>query len=83
MTAPYIHSEMPPTIRRTADDHWQLESDSGTVLAEYNQTGIAHPGGWWSELVEAMRANYDDPVDAIHDLTLLTVRRDWETVDSR
>jgi len=83
MTAPYIHAEMPPTIRRTADDHYQLEGDSGAVVNEFNQTKMEHPGGWWSPLVDAMQTNYDTPADAIHDLTLLTVRRDWTIVDDR
>jgi hypothetical protein len=83
MTAPYEHSEMPPVIRRTADDHYQLEGQSGSVVAEFNQTSMNHPGGWWSEMVTAMESGYVDLSNAIHDLTLLTVRRDWEYVDDR
>ena len=81
MTAPYIHAEMPPVIRRDADDHYQLEGQSGVVVVEFNQVAMSHPGGWWSDLVTAMQANYDTPADAIHDLTLLSVRRDWEYID--
>lgn len=83
MTAPYTHPEMPPTIRRTAQDHYQLEGESGVVVSEFEQERMSHPGGWWSELVTAMQANYDSPADAIHDLTLLTVRQDWKYVDDR
>lgn len=81
MTAPYIHSEMPPVIRRDAHDHYQLEGQSGVIVAEYNGSEMSHPGGWWSDLVNAMEANYDTPTDAIHDLTLLTVRQDWTYID--
>jgi hypothetical protein len=82
MTAPYIHSEMPPVIRRIGSDQYQLEGQSGVVVDEFNQTEVSHPAGWWSELVNAMKKNYDTPEDAIHDLTLLTVRRDWTYIDA-
>lgn len=83
MTEPYIHEEMPPVVRRDAHDHYQLEGQSGVVVAEFHQVKMSHPDGWWSALVDAMRANYSDPVDAIHDLTLLSIRRDWGYVDQR
>lgn len=81
MVDPYVHTEMPPVIRRTASDQYQLEGQSGVVVSEFSQSEMSHPGGWWSELVDAMQANYDTPADAIHDLTLLTARNDWEYVD--
>jgi hypothetical protein len=60
-----------------------MEGQSGVIVAEYDQSALEHPGGWWSDLVNAMESNYDTPADAIHDLTLLTVRRDWTFVDDR
>lgn len=72
---------MPPIIRRDANDHYQLEGQSGVVIAEYNQQSLSHPGGWWSDIVNAMKSNYSDPVDAIHDLTLLSAKRDWKIID--
>lgn len=83
MTEPYTHSEMPPVIRRTDTDEYVLEGQSGLVVHTYTQTEMNHPDGWWSELVTAMESGYDDLANAIHDLTLLTVRRDWEYIDDR
>lgn len=71
MVAPYIHDEMPPIIRRTAVDHYQLEGQSGVVVAEFDRSEMEHPGGWWSELFDAMKANYATTEDALHDVTLL------------
>ena len=79
----YVHDEMPPTIRRTADDHYQLEGQSGVTIAEYDTDTMSHPGDWWGDMIAAMRTSYSDPVDAIHDLSLLTIREDWEFHDDR
>jgi len=81
MTAPYIHAEMPPVIRRDTHDHYQLEWQSGVIVAEFDQTKMEHPGDWWSALVNAIHADYDSAADAVHDLTLLTVRQDWLFID--
>jgi len=81
MTQPYINSEMPPVIRRNQHEHYQLEGQSGVVVAEFNQAQMSHPGGWWSELVNAMESNYNDPINAVHDITLLSVREDWTYID--
>lgn len=83
MTDPYIHAEMPPVIHRTADDHYRLEGQSGVLIAEYDQTEMRHPSGWWSEMITAMRGQYADAYDMAHDLTLLTLRGDWELSDDR
>jgi hypothetical protein len=90
MADPFYHGEMPPVIRRTAADHYQLEGQSGVVIAEFNDPMMSHPDGWWSELVEAMRTNYSDPVDAIHDITLLSAIGEteqdgdgWTYIDDR
>jgi hypothetical protein len=87
---PYKNPEMPPVIRRTDDGHYQLEGQSGAVVSEFEQTVMDHPTDWWSELVDAMRQNYSDPVDAIHDITLLsTIGRTvedgdgWTYIDDR
>jgi len=87
VTTPYHHTEMPPVIRQTADSHYQLERQSGVVVAEFDQAEMKHPAGWWSELVAEMRANYSDPYDMAHDLTLLMVEgkgpNGWEYIDDR
>lgn len=79
----YVHSGMPPVIRRTADGHYQLESQGGTIIAEYNRPAMEHPGDWWSDMIDAMKSAHSSEIDAIHDLTLLTVKQDWEYVDDR
>lgn len=79
----YLHPGMPPVINRTSDPQYQLETQDGTVIAEYSQNDMSHPGDWWGDMIQAMRTNYTDPVDAIHDLSLLTIREDWEFIDDR
>lgn len=83
MVAPYNHAEMPPVLRRTAADRYVLEGQSGVEVASFDQAEMEIPGGFWSELVDAMASNYATPTDAIHDLTLLSVRQDWVYVDDR
>lgn len=41
---------------------------------------MSHPSGWWGDMIRAMGSDYDDPVDAIHDLSLLTIRQDWDII---
>jgi hypothetical protein len=77
----YKHSGMPPVIRRTKESHYQLETSDGTVISEYNYSEMNHPGDWWSDLVEAMKTNYSDPLNLMHDLTLLSAKRDWAIND--
>jgi len=79
----YTHPEMPPVIRRTDHGHYQLEGQSGVVVAEFDQVKMTHPAGWWSELVDAMISEHADPLDAIHDLTLLSASKDWTYIDER
>jgi hypothetical protein len=77
----YKHDEMPPVIRRTATDHYQLEGQSGVVIAEYNEVGLDHPNDWWADMIDAMRSAYTDPFNIVHDLTLLTVTGDYQYID--
>lgn len=79
----YNHNEMPPIIRRTEQQHYQLEGQSGIVIEEYNRPNMSHPSDWWSDLIEAMQYDYSNFEAAIHDLTLLSVRQDWTFVDDR
>ena len=79
----YIHDEFPPVVRRTATDHFQLEGQSGVVVAEYNQENFALPGSFWSDLIDAMAGEYDNLEDGLHDLTLLMIHESWEYVDDR
>jgi len=80
---PYKNSRMPPVVRRTADDHYQIEAQDGTVVAECNRQRMTHPNGWWTDVFDAMRSAYTDSGDLAHDLALLATSEDWEYIDDR
>lgn len=73
----YKNNSLPPIVRRTAIDHYQLEDQSGTILAEYTTKGMDHPGGWWGDFLGGVRAEYASIDDYIHDVTLLMMQQDW------
>lgn len=78
------NTDLPPTIRRTNQtsgtnpDDWVLETASGTGIATYSRVGMS-VDVWWEDLVTYIVNNIDptQPLNAVEDLTLLMVTRDW------
>lgn len=80
------NTDLPPTIARTTQTSYELRDATGTVIATYDRAEMHHPAGWWSDLVGYVANNVSGntkAIDAVHDVTLLTVAQDWSVVDER
>jgi hypothetical protein len=76
------NTDLPPRIVRTnrteggSGDDWELQTNSGTTINSYTVTGISIDD-WWEDLLTYVQSNARNTLEAVEDLTLLMVKKDW------
>jgi len=78
--------DLPPRVMRTEQtagdnpDEWELQTNSGNTITSYTTVGIS-VSDWWEDLLVYVKTNSATPIDAIEDITLLMIQKDWVIED--
>lgn len=82
---PY-NTDLPPTIARTGQSTYELRDATGAVIATYNQAPFDSPDDWWSDLIQYVLGAVQGgskTENAVNDISLLSIKEDWNYVDER